>query len=43
MPGRLTFGEILPIEILVELIFDLLRTLELRSRLLNVRIAREAL
>jgi hypothetical protein len=38
-----TPGEVDPIEILMEFLFDLLRTVEFRPRLLNVRIGRESL
>jgi hypothetical protein len=39
--GRGVLNKIDPIEILMELLFDSLSTLEFRSRLLNVRIARK--
>jgi hypothetical protein len=38
----LPFREIEPIEVLMESLFGLLSTLELHSRLLNVRIVRES-
>jgi hypothetical protein len=38
----LSIREVDPVEILMELLFDFLSTLELHSRLLNVRIARKS-
>src|SRR5271166_1290221 len=40
--GRLPLSEVLPIKILMEFLFDLLRTVEFLPRLLNLRIARES-